>query len=78
MAKNHNDEYSFHFLIEWEDGQEVQQSLDGQYKSEVPWSEIHAQNPDADLISLEGVGRNYQPLKYLKNYEYLNRQRVTL
>ena len=57
--KNHYDEYSYHFLIEWDDGQELQQSLDGQYKTEVPWCDIHAQNDDADSITLEGISKNY-------------------
>ena len=60
MPKNHSDEYSFHFLIEWDDGQQVQQSLDGQYKADVPWCDIHAQNPDADSITLESIGNNYK------------------
>ena len=56
---NHYDEYSFHFLLQWDDGQEVQQSLEGQYKRDIPWQEIHSQNPDADHIELESIGRNY-------------------
>ena len=56
--RNRDDEYSFHFLIEWDDGEEIQQSLDGQYKADVPWCEIHAQNDDADSITLEGISRN--------------------
>lgn len=57
--KNQHDKYSFHFLLQWDDGQEIQQSLDGQYKRDIPWGDIHAQNPDADHISLEGVSDNY-------------------
>tara|TARA_R110000796_G_scaffold69394_1_gene158336 strand:+ start:358 stop:534 length:177 start_codon:yes stop_codon:yes gene_type:complete len=57
--KNRDDEYSFHFLIEWIDGQRIQQSIDGHYKDEVPWLEIHAQNDDADSIKLEGISKNY-------------------
>ena len=60
--RNHDDEYSFHFLLQWDDGQELQQSLDGQYKMDVPWQEIWLQNPDADSIMLEGICKNY-PLK---------------
>tara|TARA_R110001632_G_scaffold206952_1_gene330909 strand:+ start:1128 stop:1337 length:210 start_codon:yes stop_codon:yes gene_type:complete len=56
---NHDDEYSFHFLIQWDDGQELQQSLEGQYKRDVPWQEVWSQNPDADNIELESIGRNY-------------------
>jgi|SaaInlStandDraft_1057018.scaffolds.fasta_scaffold168770_3 hypothetical protein len=59
MSKNHYDEYSFHFLIEWDDGQQVQQSLDGAYKRDVPWCDIHAQNDDADSITLESISKNY-------------------
>jgi len=64
MAKNHTDEYSFYFLLEWDDGQSVQCSLEGQYKADIPWCDIYAQNPDADCISLEGIGRNYWPYDY--------------
>jgi hypothetical protein len=57
---NHEDEYSFHFLIEWDDGQEVQQTLDGQYKRDIPWHDIYAQNDDAESITLEGISKNYK------------------
>ena len=60
MARNKDDKYSFHFLVEWDDGQQVQVSLDGQYKKDVPWYQVHAENDDADMITLEGISDNYE------------------
>ena len=57
--KNRIDEWGFNFLLEWDDGQEMQVTLDGQYKDEIPWHQIHAENPDANNITLESIGRNY-------------------
>ena len=58
MAKNHEDEYSSHFLIEWDDGQSIQASYDHQYKADVPYCQVCAEYDDADII-LEGISKNY-------------------
>jgi hypothetical protein len=64
---NPYDKYSYHFTVEYEDGTEIQESHDAQYKNANEKS--HAiklaqdQNPDAWNIVFEGVSDNYPTKK---------------
>ena len=61
--KNHEDEYSYHFSIEFEDGQELSESIDARYKNSDEEScalgQVSMMYQDALNITLDGVERNY-------------------
>ena len=61
--KNHEDEYSYHFSIEFEDGQELSESIESRYKNSEEESHALSQvfmlHQDASNINLDGVRRNY-------------------
>ena len=61
--ENHEDEYSYHFSIEFEDGQELSESIDARYRNSNEESYARGQASmmyqDALNITLDGVGRNY-------------------
>jgi hypothetical protein len=65
MAKNHEDEYSYHFTIEYEDGQEWTESIDSRYKNKVDEDyargRVHMmyQEETVSNITFDGVSRNY-------------------
>jgi hypothetical protein len=63
MPKNHEDEYSYHFSIEFEDGQELSESIESRYKNREEEAYASGQVSmvyhDALNITLDSVGRNY-------------------
>jgi hypothetical protein len=63
MSRNHEDEYSYHFLIEFEDGQKLTESIDSRYKNiaegAYAMGQVCMMHQDASNVTLERVGRNY-------------------
>tara|TARA_R110002153_G_scaffold65712_1_gene175734 strand:+ start:1663 stop:1866 length:204 start_codon:yes stop_codon:yes gene_type:complete len=61
--RNPEDKYSYHFTIEYEDGQEMQASYDARYKNADERShaigEAQHQHADAWRVVLDGVSDNY-------------------
>lgn len=60
---NHGDEYSYHFSIEFEDGQELSESIDAKYKNSDEESyaigQVSMMHQDSSNITLDGISRNY-------------------
>jgi hypothetical protein len=62
LMENHDDEYSYHFSIEFDDGQELSESIDSRYKNSDEESyalgRVSMIYQEAN-VKLVGVGRNY-------------------
>jgi hypothetical protein len=61
--KNREDEYSYHFTVEYDDGTEMSVSIEAQYKNgdeeHYAYNQVEHENQDCNNIIFNGCERNY-------------------